>query len=79
MANGNGLTGELEPFAAAVRRLSGGTLRIEFKSAWREGTSGYETGVIGDVKAGKADLAWADRAPSTASAWRRSMRCTRRC
>ena len=59
MANGNGLTGELEPFAAAVRRLSGGTLRIEFKSAWREGTPGYETGVIGDVKAGKADLAWA--------------------
>ena len=59
MANGNGLTGELEPFAAAVRRLSGGTLRIEFKNAWREGTPGYETGVIRDVKAGKADLAWA--------------------
>ena len=59
LANGNGLTGELEPFAAAVRRLSGGTLRIEFKSAWREGTPGYETSVIGDVKAGKADLAWA--------------------
>jgi TRAP-type C4-dicarboxylate transport system substrate-binding protein len=59
MANGNGLTGELEPFAAAARRLSGGTLRIEFKSAWREGTPGYETGVIGDVKAGTADLGWA--------------------
>src|SRR4051794_24909772 len=59
MANGNGLTGELEPFAAAVRRLSGGTLRIEFKNDWRKRTPGYETGVIGDVKAGKADLAWA--------------------
>jgi TRAP-type C4-dicarboxylate transport system substrate-binding protein len=59
MADGNGGPGELEPFAAAARRLSGGTLRIEFKSAWRDGTSGYETGLIGDVKAGKADLGWA--------------------
>jgi TRAP-type C4-dicarboxylate transport system substrate-binding protein len=59
MANGNGGTGELEPFAAAVARLSGGTLRIQFKSAWRDGTPGYETAVIGDVKAGEADLAWA--------------------
>ena len=59
MANGNGLPLELEPFAAAVARLSNETLRIEFKNDWREGTSGYETGVIGDVKAGKADLGWA--------------------
>jgi TRAP-type C4-dicarboxylate transport system substrate-binding protein len=59
MANGNGGTGELEPFAAAVARLSGGTLRIEFKNAWRDGTADYETGLIGDVKAAKADLGWA--------------------
>jgi TRAP-type transport system periplasmic protein len=59
MADGNSGFGELEPFAAAARRLSGGTLRIEFKHGWRAGTPGYETGVIGDVKAGKADLAWA--------------------
>jgi TRAP-type transport system periplasmic protein len=59
MANGNGGTGELEPFAAAVARLSGGTLRIEFKNAWRDGTADYEIGVIDDVKAGKADLGWA--------------------
>jgi TRAP-type C4-dicarboxylate transport system substrate-binding protein len=59
MANGNGGTGELEPFAAAAARLSGGTLRIEFKNAWRDGTADYETGLIGDVKAGKADLGWA--------------------
>jgi TRAP-type C4-dicarboxylate transport system substrate-binding protein len=58
MANGNGTTWELEPFATAAARLSGGTLRIEFKNDWRKGTPGYETGVIGDVKAGKADLAW---------------------
>ena len=59
MANGNGGSGELEFFAAAAARLSGGTLRIVFKNNWRGGTPGYETGVIGDVKAGKADLAWA--------------------
>jgi TRAP-type C4-dicarboxylate transport system substrate-binding protein len=59
MANGNGLANELGPFAAAVARLSGGTLRIEFKNAWRGGTAGYETGVIADVEAGKADLGWA--------------------
>jgi TRAP-type C4-dicarboxylate transport system substrate-binding protein len=59
MANGNGDSAELEPFAAAVARESGGTLRIEFKNHWRGGVPSYETGVIGDVKAGKADLAWA--------------------
>ena len=59
MANGNGHPGELEPFAAAVARLSGGTLRIEFKNAWRAGTPDYENGLIDDVKVGKADLGWA--------------------
>jgi TRAP-type C4-dicarboxylate transport system substrate-binding protein len=59
MANGNGLPLELEAFAAAVARLSNNTLRIEFKNNWREGSPSYETGVIGDVEAGKADLGWA--------------------
>jgi TRAP-type transport system periplasmic protein len=59
MANGNGSPIELEPFAAAVARLSGGTVRIQFKNDWRKGARSYETGVIGDVKAGKADLGWA--------------------
>lgn len=59
MANGNGHPAELEPFAAAAKRLSGGTLRIEFKNDWRAGTPGYENGLIDDVKAGKADLGWA--------------------
>ena len=58
MANGNGDTLELEPFAAAVARLSGGTLRIDFKNGWRRGTVAYETGAIGDVQAGRVDLAW---------------------
>ena len=59
MANGNGDTLELEPFAATVARLSGGTLRIEFKSNWRRGEPSYETGVIEDVKARRVDLGWA--------------------
>ena len=59
MANGNSLPLELEPFAAAVARLSNNTVRIEFKNNWRKGSPSYETGVIGDVKAGKADLGWA--------------------
>jgi TRAP-type C4-dicarboxylate transport system substrate-binding protein len=58
MANGNDETVGLEPFAAAVARLSGGSLRIEFENGWRKGTPDYETGLIGDVRAGKADLGW---------------------
>jgi TRAP-type transport system periplasmic protein len=59
MANANGSAVELEPFAAEVARLSDGTLRIKFASDWRQGTADYETKLIGDVKAGKADLGWA--------------------
>jgi TRAP-type C4-dicarboxylate transport system substrate-binding protein len=59
LANGNGDARALEPFAAAVARLSGGTLRIAIKSRWRYGAPGFETGVIRDVRAGKADLGWA--------------------
>ena len=58
-ANGNDDTHSLEPFAAAVERLSGGSLRIQFKSAWRGGEPDFEEGVIRDVAAGKADLGWA--------------------
>jgi TRAP-type transport system periplasmic protein len=59
MANGNDDTVELEPFAAEVARLSDGTLRIKFANGWRGGTPDYETKLIGDVRAGKADLGWA--------------------
>jgi TRAP-type C4-dicarboxylate transport system substrate-binding protein len=59
MANGNGSAVELEPFAAEVARLSHGTLRIRFANDWRQGAPDYETKLIGDVKAGKADLGWA--------------------
>src|SRR4051812_27249207 len=59
MANGNGLPLELEAFAAAGARLSNNTVRIKFKNNWRQGSPSYETEVIGDVRAGKADLGWA--------------------
>jgi TRAP-type C4-dicarboxylate transport system substrate-binding protein len=59
LANGNGDSRSLEPFADAVARLSGGTLRIEFKNAWRAGDPAYESGIIKDVADGKADLGWA--------------------
>jgi len=59
MANGNGDDAELDPFASAVSQMSNGTLRIVFHNHWRTGSPGYETGVIHDVAAGKADLGWA--------------------
>jgi TRAP-type transport system periplasmic protein len=59
MANANGDTHELEPYAAAVKRRSGGTLQIVFRSGWRAGRPDAEAGLIRDVKAGKADLGWA--------------------
>ena len=58
MANGTGSALELEPFEAAVARLSNNTVRIEFKNNWRQGSPSVETGVIRDVEAGKADLGW---------------------
>src|SRR5919197_2480540 len=58
MANGNVPSIELDPFAKAVARLSGGTLAIRFHNAWREGTTDYERGIIRDVAPGRADLGW---------------------
>lgn len=56
LANPNGQTGELDGFASNVARLSGGTMRIDIKFGWRQGQAGFEKGLIGDVRAGKADL-----------------------
>jgi TRAP-type C4-dicarboxylate transport system substrate-binding protein len=47
---------ELEGFAGQVQRLSAGAMRIDIESRWRQGQVGFETGLIGDVRAGKADL-----------------------
>ncbi|HVF79099.1 MAG TPA: TRAP transporter substrate-binding protein DctP, partial [Solirubrobacteraceae bacterium] len=58
MANGNGDARELEPFAATVARLSGGTLRVEFENASNAGTRDYERRIIAGVKAGTTALGW---------------------
>jgi TRAP-type transport system periplasmic protein len=59
MANPAGGSGELDGFVNEVARLSGGTIRIQVQNSWRVGQVRYETGLINDVRAGKADLGWA--------------------
>jgi TRAP-type transport system periplasmic protein len=59
MANPAGGSGELDGFVNEVARLSGGTIRIQVQNSWRLGQVRYETGLINDVRAGKADLGWA--------------------
>src|SRR5215831_21395132 len=56
LANFNGSTGELDGFTRNVWRLSYGTMRIHVKYRWRYGQVKAETGLIGDVRAGKVDL-----------------------
>lgn len=56
LANPLGDSQEVEGFAAEVSRLSGGTIRIDVRSGWRYGQVAYENGLIGDVRAGRADL-----------------------
>jgi hypothetical protein len=59
MANVNG---EVEPalrlFADAVARRSGGSLRIDVGVDYRPGDPQQEKHVIGDVRAGRVQLAW---------------------
>ena len=47
---------EIQPFLDNVQRLSHGTLRIEVHGNWRSGEPDFERRLIGDVRAGKADL-----------------------
>lgn len=47
---------ELDNYVYEVTALTGGSVRIDVKSGWRKGEIDYETGLIADVKAGKADL-----------------------
>jgi TRAP-type C4-dicarboxylate transport system substrate-binding protein len=56
LANWGGAPGELDGFAGEVQRLSAGTMLIDIKSRWRQGQVQFENGLIGDVRAGKADL-----------------------
>jgi TRAP-type C4-dicarboxylate transport system substrate-binding protein len=59
MANAIGGTDELGPFLSELERLSRGAIRIDVKSSWRLGQVNYETGLIRDVRAGKAEIGWA--------------------
>ena len=84
---------QLTAWADEVKRLTGGSITIEFKNGWRLGESRVEASILDDVKAGKVDLAWVgprvfDRVGVTPSrpCWPRcswtamtfSVRCSRR-
>jgi TRAP-type C4-dicarboxylate transport system substrate-binding protein len=56
LANFIGYSGELDGFARQVQRLSGGSMRIDMQGRWRLHQVGFATGLIRDVRAGKADL-----------------------
>jgi TRAP-type C4-dicarboxylate transport system substrate-binding protein len=56
LADGEGDISNAQPFARAVRNLSHGTLQIKIEGNWRPRDPNYETGVIQDVRAGKAQL-----------------------
>jgi TRAP-type C4-dicarboxylate transport system substrate-binding protein len=59
MAQPNGVPPQqLLSWAEAVSDLSGGTLEIEFKDAWRLGEADYESGTLEDVRAGKVAMGW---------------------
>lgn len=58
MANGNFRPQELQLFADQVASLSAGSMRITFRNEWGSPRADYETQLIRDVGAGKADLGW---------------------
>ncbi|MFL5914983.1 MAG: TRAP transporter substrate-binding protein [Gaiellaceae bacterium] len=49
---------QLIALANRVTSLSGGAMRIDFKSNWRAGDPDQESDTIEDVRAGRVDLAW---------------------
>jgi TRAP-type C4-dicarboxylate transport system substrate-binding protein len=48
---------DLQEYVSAVARLSGGSIRLEVRSAWRAQDIDYDRGTVADVRAGKVDLA----------------------
>jgi TRAP-type transport system periplasmic protein len=46
-----------DTYAAAVERLSGGSIRIRIRDNWRDGEADYERGIVRDVRSGKVRLA----------------------
>jgi TRAP-type C4-dicarboxylate transport system substrate-binding protein len=43
-------------FAAAVARLSGGSMRIKVVNSWRDTDADYERGIVSDVRSGRVPL-----------------------
>src|SRR5690348_2148579 len=56
LADGNTDTSDAQPFAAAVWKLSHGTLQIKIEGDWQPTDPTYEADLINDVRAGKAQL-----------------------
>ena len=56
LADGEGDLSNAQPFANAVSGLSRGSLQIKIEGDWRHTDPNYETGLIKDVQAGKAQL-----------------------
>jgi TRAP-type C4-dicarboxylate transport system substrate-binding protein len=56
LADVEGDASSVQPFADAVKALSGGTIQIQVKLNWRSGDPQSEGGLIEDVEQGKADL-----------------------
>ena len=56
LADGEGDISNAQPFANAVWKSSRGTLQIKIDGNWRFPDPNYETAVIKDVRAGKAQL-----------------------
>jgi TRAP-type C4-dicarboxylate transport system substrate-binding protein len=57
LANHEPNNNDLAEFARGVARQSNGSVRIEFKNRWRDGSVDYEPQTIEDVRDGKVDLA----------------------
>jgi TRAP-type C4-dicarboxylate transport system substrate-binding protein len=57
LANDERGAGWVQPWATAVERLSGGSVRIRVADSWREGETNHEQATIEDVRRGKVPLA----------------------
>jgi TRAP-type C4-dicarboxylate transport system substrate-binding protein len=57
LANHDDSSEAVGEWAAAVERLSEGSIRIRISNNWRQGESNYEQATVGDVRRGKVALA----------------------
>lgn len=57
LANHEGGAKNASAWAAAVERLSGGSIQVRIANSWREGESEYDQATLRDVRGGKVPLA----------------------